>query len=519
MNNAGARRPEPFFLLSAALIASYAVISIRLGALTDPEFLFGVILLWPITLPGFLAIVATSGTAVARAFRSSESDRVFVVWSWITIAYFVFLVQGTLAWGVSGFALVTVSFLYSALTFLNAVLSYSVTTQRIRMVAMFASLAACSGGFLLWDQQQGRFRFDVYTSAKSHALLLAAHKGNTEEVKRLLDEGANIAAKDDAGWDALYEGVRQRHLDTARLLLERGADPNTRENKSGQVCVDWSCNTEIYLSGAPVIVTAYNMGQDKVVELLLEHGADASATDKFCDSVISLAASGGDLDVIRILLRAGVDPNAEGKSCTRLPLVAAAAQRHADVVQALLQGGADPNKTTKASGGVSALHAAAMAKDAGLVVELLQSGSDPNARDSSGDTPLISACESRGHSMPAERIIAINQIVDALLKAGADVNAANGPNSIPWGETALMKAASAGLTQTVVALLKAGAHVNLQNSSGQTALMFAAMLGDGQMVQLLLQAGADKTLHDSMHRTARDWGIANGHEELAPVLE
>ena len=62
--------------------------------------------------------------------------------------------------------------------------------------------------------------------------------------------------------------------------------------------------------------------------------------------------------------------------------------------------------------------------------------------------------------------------VEALLAAGADVNAKN-----PYDWTALMRAAANGHAATVQALLEAGADINTQDKSGFTALMSAATEG------------------------------------------
>jgi ankyrin repeat protein len=78
-------------------------------------------------------------------------------------------------------------------------------------------------------------------------------------------------------------------------------------------------------------------------------------------------------------------------------------------------------------------------------------------------------------------------MIDVLLKAGADANAAN-----PHGETPLMAAARSGKIDAVRTLLDRGAHVNAQETwRGQTALMWAAAEGHVPVVELLVSRGAD----------------------------
>jgi ankyrin repeat protein len=68
------------------------------------------------------------------------------------------------------------------------------------------------------------------------------------------------------------------------------------------------------------------------------------------------------------------------------------------------------------------------------------------------------------------------ELVDNLLKAGADVNAA--PSS-HFGQTALQYAVESGHLELINILLKAGADVNAEPScsSGATALQLAAIKG------------------------------------------
>lgn len=54
-----------------------------------------------------------------------------------------------------------------------------------------------------------------------HALRTAAEDGLTEQVRWLLDRGANPNARK---CYALYEAMRTGHTETARILVERGAN-------------------------------------------------------------------------------------------------------------------------------------------------------------------------------------------------------------------------------------------------------------------------------------------------------
>ena len=103
-------------------------------------------------------------------------------------------------------------------------------------------------------------------------------------------------------------------------------------------------------------------------------------------------------------------------------------------------------------------------------------GADINATNSSGDSALMIAA-GRGHT----------EIVQALIAAGADVNAANGSG----GDSALIGAAGGGHTGVVQVLIAAGADVNATTPAGLAAVAFAKLMRCAGCEQALVSAGAD----------------------------
>src|SRR5439155_21603798 len=91
-------------------------------------------------------------------------------------------------------------------------------------------------------------------------------------------------------------------------------------------------------------------------------------------------------------------------------------------------------------------------------------------------TPLLLAAKNGSRGM-----------IDLLLKAGADGNAANAN-----GTTPLMLAAAAGKPDAVQTLLDHGAKANARDiTNQQTALMFAAALGRDSAIRMLAEHGED----------------------------
>jgi ankyrin repeat protein len=131
---------------------------------------------------------------------------------------------------------------------------------------------------------------------------------------------------------------------------------------------------------------------------------------------------------------------------------------------------------TIANDGTTPLHQAVQRDDLQIVDRLIRSGADARAANRYGVTPLYIACMN-GHA----------GIVERLLGAGADPNTA-----MPDGETVLMTAARTGNVDVVKTLLARGADVRArERSRGQTALMWAAAENNAGVIKALIDAGAD----------------------------
>ena len=64
----------------------------------------------------------------------------------------------------------------------------------------------------------------------NNKLLEAAEKGDLKLVKELLDQGADLEAKDKYGRRPLHNAVYYGHLEVVKLLLDRGADLEAKTN-------------------------------------------------------------------------------------------------------------------------------------------------------------------------------------------------------------------------------------------------------------------------------------------------
>ena len=115
------------------------------------------------------------------------------------------------------------------------------------------------------------------------ALIWASRSGSIDVINQLLDSGADINRPGSTGddWDAtpLQHAILQRQPAAARLLLDRGADPNRSAGPRGLT---------------PLILAAGDT-DPSILKLLLAHGADPTVEDESGGTPLSRAVSAGTL--------------------------------------------------------------------------------------------------------------------------------------------------------------------------------------------------------------------------------
>jgi hypothetical protein len=234
-----------------------------------------------------------------------------------------------------------------------------------------------------------------------------------------LAAGANINAKGPDGRTVLLRQLGNSSYDNRRMiefLVEHGADVQARDQQ-----------------GTSALVYAAGTGNAEIITLLLDRGAGrlASGNDAAAlGGALSSSALMGHVEVARVLIARGADVNwryggplpLEWQS---LPLASAllTVERSSDrarmagrreIAGMLLAHGADANaRELRREPGETLLHAVAADGDLGALELLMSHGADVAARDHDGFTPLHRAAQ-QGRIDIAARLIA----------AGADANAA-----------------------------------------------------------------------------------------------
>jgi ankyrin repeat protein len=275
-------------------------------------------------------------------------------------------------------------------------------------------------------------------------LMHAAAFGNIETLRILLDAGADPNARNDFNATALLWAAR--NPEKARLLIERGADVGV-QSKQGRT---------------PLMVASMRLGGSATVALLLAKGADVKTTDLRGGTALSMATKAGDVDTMRLLLAKGADAKAPIDPLGATPLIAAAGANSPRAVQLLVQLGADVNAATKAPAGAAALR------------------TTNNIKNGPPNRSKVTALHNASAYGPLES-------VRHLLKAGADVNARDSRGLGALSIALATEYPSAGIVRT---LIEAGADVNAADKNGDTPLDWAEKFGFPEVIALLRKAGA-----------------------------
>jgi ankyrin repeat protein len=320
------------------------------------------------------------------------------------------------------------------------------------------------------------------------SLLDAAKSATTDELRRLLKEGADANEADADGTSALHWAVHGGSVDTVSALLSAGAAVDA-PNRYGV---------------RPAYLAAEN-GDAATMRVLLAGGADAKAVFAEGETLLMTAARTGDVPTIEALLAAGADLNAKETRGGQTALMAAAAENNGAALAALLAAGAERD-AREAAGELTALGFAVRAGAVAATEVLLDAGADASATLPDGTSMLMLAALNQNYEAAA-----------ALLEHGAD------PNAAVDGWTVLHQIARVrrwtrgfnlpgpehrdGLSSLELArkLVARGGDVNARQTgrdAGTTPFLLATKSLDLPYMQTLLELGADPTLQAEDGTTA-----------------
>jgi ankyrin repeat protein len=159
------------------------------------------------------------------------------------------------------------------------------------------------------------------SQSPENQFLTAVTRNNLSAAERMLDTGnidVNFRTRL-TGETALGTACGLGHLEIARLLLARGADPNIADSDGR----------------TPIQMAAYD-GSTAIVEILIQAGAKLDIPDEeYGYTPLAVASWKGHAATVRLLIDAGADQRIPTKA-GRTPLQLARDDGHDDVAQVLL---------------------------------------------------------------------------------------------------------------------------------------------------------------------------------------
>ena len=132
---------------------------------------------------------------------------------------------------------------------------------------------------------------------KGLCLISAVKHGCIKDIEFLILHKADLNVNYQGMTALRYAIEYDTDISIVKLLLEKGADPNVKDN--------------IFKETA--LISALSKGQMEVAKLLIEKGADPNVIDENNGkTVLMLAVTTGQMEVAKLLLEKGADPNVRG---------------------------------------------------------------------------------------------------------------------------------------------------------------------------------------------------------------
>jgi hypothetical protein len=142
------------------------------------------------------------------------------------------------------------------------------------------------------------------TPEQDQQLISAVKAGDTAKVRVLINEGANVLAKNSMGTNALMYAAKYGYTEIAKLLLNKYPAYDTSD-----IPYVRAIDLKDHGFEMTALVYAAANGHADIVKLLVDKGADVNAGDLADQTALIWAAKGGYVDVVKTLLQAGANVN------------------------------------------------------------------------------------------------------------------------------------------------------------------------------------------------------------------
>ena len=144
-------------------------------------------------------------------------------------------------------------------------------------------------------------RVDVEAAGAGANIWVAASDGDVDRVRQLLDLGTSVDAKDEQGYNPLYEAAREGRADRGVRIRTAARDLTRRRRGIGES----ACGADERSRQAAV-----SYGHDELTRFLLERGANPNTVDNDDDTPLHVCET---VACAQLLLDAGARIDAVNK--------------------------------------------------------------------------------------------------------------------------------------------------------------------------------------------------------------
>jgi ankyrin repeat protein len=325
----------------------------------------------------------------------------------------------------------------------------------------------------------------------------ACLSGNHEMVSLALRKGAVLSLKTANDVNPFHHAIKEEQVEIVELLLDAGAN---------LAATDADGRNALHIAsshrGRRTLTVLYDdRKKAQIVSALLDHGAPVNHRTPNGDTALHFAVPTGDGSVVDILLRGGASVNIRNKRGSTPLHAAVSTWVFPPIVEMLLADGACP--TVQDHAGRTPLHLIKDWKEARQIVELLlQYGADCSIHARNGDRAIH--CATRRARW---------DVVKQLLGAGASVN-----DEGQKGRRAIHVAAKHGHVTLIDPLIRLGSDVNAIDWEGWTPVHYATHEQHVELLSTLLKHPCLSMSKIKAKATSMASAVQHGNTEIMKLL-